>query len=143
MRMKRPETIAYYRDKFLEGKSEEYKNNFDQKNIDQQYAAIMNWKRSAKNLGNATGDLAKVTISNVISHLKNAHKTLANLATLSPRESAKLQELIDSFRGTIDNFDRVKKEQLIAELQTQKEKLQKDSDSLSRKIEELQQQLAQ
>lgn len=143
MRQKKSDTIAYYRDMFLEGKSEEYRNKFDQKNESQQYSAIMNWKKNAKNLGQATGELAKVTLANVVAHLKNAHKSLANLSTLSPKESVKLQNLLDSFRDTIDNFDRVKKQQLIAELQSQKDRLQKDSEFLSRKIEELQGQLGQ
>ena len=139
--MKKPETIAYYRDKFFEGKSDEYKAKFDQKTVDQQYAAIMAWKSKAKDLGVATGELAKVTMANVLSHLKHAHKMLTNLPSLSAKESIKVQKILDSVKDTIDNFDRVKKTQLIAELQSQKEKLQKDSDNLSRKIEELQQEL--
>ena len=70
MRKPKSETVAEYRDQFLAGKSEEYKEKFNQKTLDQQYNAIANWKSSAKNLGSATKDLAKATASTVLSYLK-------------------------------------------------------------------------
>lgn len=131
------DTISEYRDEFLAGKSEAYKEKFEQKNEKQQYAAIQNWKRNAKNLAESTKDLAKVTANTVVSYLKDAHKKLQKLETLSPKEAEKLQGLLDSVRSTIDNFDRMKKEQYLAYLNQEKLKLQKQGENLDRQIEEL------
>ena len=141
MRKTKSETIAEFRDEFLSGKSDEYKKKFDQKTLDQQYAAIANWKRNAMSLGEATKNLAKVTANTVISYLKDAHKKLQKLETLSPKEAEKIQQHLDHVKATIDNFDRVKKEQYLAYLKQEKEKLQKQGSDLDRQIEELQNQL--
>ena len=141
MRKSRTETIAENIDEFLSTKSEEYKNKFREKDIDRQYAAIANWKRNAKNLSMATKDLAKVTASNVLNYLKEAHKKLSKLENLSPKEAQKIVAMLDAVRNSIDNFDRVKKEQLLNSLRMEKEKLVKQGSDLDRQIEELQNQL--
>ncbi|MCH5227079.1 MAG: hypothetical protein J1F16_04590 [Muribaculaceae bacterium] len=141
MRQSRSETVAQNLEDFLATKSEEYKNKFYQKNLDQQYAAIAAWKRNAKNLGMATKDLAKVTAATVVSYLKDAHKKLQKLESLSPKEAQKIQDVLDAVKSSIDNFDRVKKQQLLDMYRSEKEKLAKQGSDLDRKIEELQNQL--
>ena len=141
MRRSRSETIAEYRDEFLSSKSDDYKNKFNEKTLDQQYAAIANWKKNAKNLGMATKDLAKVTAATVMSYLKDAHKKLQKLETLTPKEAEKIVGLLDSVKGVVDNFDRLKKQQLIEVLKNEKEKLAKQNSDLDRQIEKLQNEL--
>lgn len=141
--MRKPisETIAEYRDEFLAGKSEDYRNKFYSKNESQQYAAIQNWKRNAKNLGEATKDLAKVSASTVMGYLKDAHKKLVKLENLSPKESQKILGLVDDVKSAIDNFDKIKKQQLLETLKSEKEKLAKQNENIDRQIEALQNQL--
>lgn len=141
MRKSKSETIAEYRNEFLAEKSDDYKNKFEQKNENQQYAAINHWLKSAKILGGATKDLAKVTASTVVGYLKDAHKKLVKLENLSPKEAQKIQELLDKVKGTIDDFDRIKKQQLIEVLKSEKEKLAKQNENLDRQIQDLQNQL--
>lgn len=141
MRRSKSDTIAEYREAFLAGKSEDYRKKFDEKNENQQYAAISHWKSSAKNFAGATKDLAKVTATTVVSYLKDAHKKLKDLETLSPKESAKIISVLDSVKDTIDNFSRLKKEQLLDTLKSEKEKLQKQGMDLDRQIEALQNEL--
>ena len=141
MRKSRTETVAENRDAFLAGKSEEYVQSFNQKTLDQQYAAIANWKRSAKDLAKSSKDLAKATAVTVVGYLKDAHKKLQKLEQLTPKEAAKLQEMLDSFKDTINNFDRVKKQQYLEYLKTQKQRLEKEGEGLSKKIEDLQKEL--
>lgn len=43
--MKKTETIALYRDAFLEGKDEETRRKFDEKDINKQYSSIIAWRR--------------------------------------------------------------------------------------------------
>lgn len=141
MRKSKSETIAEYRNEFLAEKSEDYRNQFDQKNENQQYAAINHWLRSAKNLGGATKNLAKVTAATVISYLKDAHKKLEKLDNLSPKEAQKIQDLLDKVKGAINDFDRIKKQQLIEVLKSEKKKLAKQNEDLDRQIQKLQNQL--
>ena len=141
MRNSRIDTIAQHRDEFLAGKSEAYVKKFNEKNINQQYAAIAHWKRQAKALGEATGEVAKVGLNTVLVHLKNAHKQLVKLAELSPKQVAKIQGVLDSVKTTIDNFDMVKKQQLLASLQKEQENLAKKKEDLAKQIETLQQEL--
>ena len=141
MRQSKAATVAQYRDQFLAEKSDDYKNKFDQKNLDQQYAAIANWKNNAKKFGMATKDLVKVSAKTVMGYLKDAHKNLVKLENLNPKEQEKIVALLDKVKDTINNFDRVKKEQLLNNLKNEKEKLAKQGCDLDRKIEELQNQL--
>ena len=143
IRKPKSETVAEFRDEFLAGKSEEYKEKFNQKSLDQQYAAIANWKNSAKNLGNATKDLAKVTASTVISYLKDAHKKLQKLETLSPKETEKIHNMLNTVKDTVENFTTLKKQQLIKELQDEKVRLAKQNEEIDRQIQSLQNELAQ
>lgn len=143
MRRTKGETIAEYRDLFLEGKSDDYKNKFNEKSEDQQYAAIANWKRNAKNLGAATKDLAKVTAATVVGYLKDAHKKLVKLETLTPKEAQKIQNVLDAVKGAIDNFDKIKKQQLIEVLKSEKEKLARQNQDIDQQIAKLQNELGQ
>ena len=143
IRKPKSETVAEFRDEFLAGKSEEYKEKFNQKSLDQQYSAIANWKNSAKNLGNATKDLAKVTASTVISYLKDAHKKLQKLETLSPKETEKIHNMLNTVKDTVENFTPLKKQQLIKELQDEKVRLAKQNEEIDRQIQSLQNELAQ
>lgn len=138
MRQRKEDTIAKFRDEFLAGKKEAYRELFDQKTKEQQYIAIMNWKRNAKKFAESSGELAKASIATVVNHLKDAHKSLSNMSTLTPKDAAKVQTLIDSVKSTIDNFDKVKKQQEITALKNLKKKLQRQGDKLTKKIEQLQ-----
>lgn len=142
MKRSRSETVAENRDAFLAGKSESYIEKFNQKNLDQQYAAIANWKRNAKALAQSSKEVAKATAATVMGYLKDAHKKLQKLENLSPKEAEKLQGLLDSFRSTIDNFDRVKKQQYLEYLKSQKLRIEKEGEGLSKQIQDLENELA-
>ena len=141
MKRSKSETVAENRDAFLAGKSENYIQKFNEKTLDQQYAAIANWKRNAKALVDSSKDVAKATASTVVTYLKDAHKKLQKLEQLSPKEAAKLQGMLDSFRSTIDNFDRIKKQQYLEYLKSERQRLEKQGEGLSKQIEDLQNEL--
>lgn len=136
------ETVEELKDAFLATKSDDYKNKFNDKSMKQQYVAIMQWKKNAKDLGMATKQLAKVTAANVVNYLKDVQKKLQKVDALTPKEKEKLVAVLDSVKSTIDNFDRKKKEQLLEAYKAEKERLAKEDSELSRKIEDLQNQLA-
>lgn len=142
MRKSRTETVAENRDAFLAGKSEEQINKFNEKTLDQQYAAIAAWKANAKKLGDSTKEVAKATAATVVSYLKEAHKKLQKLESLSPKEAQKLMNMLETVKGSIDNFERMKKEQYLAYLKAEKEKLQKQGNDLEQQIQNLQNELS-
>lgn len=135
------ETVAEWRDRFLANKSDDYKNKFNEKSIQQQYAAIAQWKKNAENLGSATKALAKVTATNVVNYLKDAQKKLLSLDNLTPKEREKIVNVLDTVKETLDNFDRKKKEQLLETYRSEKERLNKANLDLDQKIQELQNEL--
>ena len=142
MRLKKEETIAKFKDEFLALKNEAYREKFETKNKEQQYIAIMNWKRNAKKLAESSGELAKVTVANVLGQLKEAHRNLTQLQMVGPKEAAKIQAVLDSVKDTINNFDKLKKQQEIKALKTLKNRLKRQGENLDKKIASLQQQLS-
>lgn len=88
-----------------------------------------------------TKKLAKETATDVVKYLKEAHKKLKNIETLTPKEQAKLVAVLDSVKDTIDNFDRKKKEQLLKSLISEKESLIQKGNQLDEDISKLQSEL--
>lgn len=85
--------------------------------------------------------VAQETASDIVKYLKDAHKKLQKLETLSPNEQAKLVGVLDSVKNTIDNFDRKKKEQLLQSLIKEKETLLQQGNKLDERIANLQNEL--
>lgn len=126
--MKKTETIALYRDAFLEGKDEIDRRKFEEKDIDRQYAAVMAWKRR-KTLAEAAGNSSAASIAAM---LKNARKSVAELPELSPKESERLLALVDSLREDIAGFEFIKKGRLLRALRSQRSSLDKEIEQLER-----------
>ena len=85
--------------------------------------------------------VAQETASDIVKYLRDAHKKLQKLETLSPKEQAKLVGVLDSVKSTIDNFDRKKKEQLLDSYRIEQQQLAKRGEDLASKIEQLQNEL--
>ena len=100
--MKKSETVALYRDAFLAVKDEDAIQKFAEKELEKQYIAIMNWKRKQK--ASAGMSALSSTVKDVLSHIKEAHKSLQKLETLSPKDSEKLHMAIEDFRQSINDF---------------------------------------
>lgn len=124
--MKRSETIALYTEAFLEGKDDVARQKFEAKNDNQKYAAIMTWKRR-KALSSAS---EKPSAATVITSLKNIKKTIAELSDLPSKDSEKILALLDAIREDVNNFEYIKKGQLLKKLRNQRS-------SLDREIEQL------
>ena len=137
--MKKSETVALHRDAYLLGKDEEAIKRFNEKELEKQYIAIMNWKRK-QNAAAGVSALSS-TVKDVLAHLKEAHKSLQKLETLSPKDSEKLHNAVEDFKQSIIDFEKIKKQQLIQELKSKKDKLYSEGQDLERKIEALQQEL--
>ena len=141
MRRSREETVAFYRDEMLKGKSEDFIKQFDGKDVNKQYVAIANWKRSLKKQeANNTGT-PQYSLSNLLKFIKDANKEVENLDTLSPKEAEKVLDAVNQLLSTIKNFDRIKKQRLLAELLKEEEKINKEGNSLRKRIANIQKEL--
>jgi len=124
--MKKTETIALYRDTFLEGRDEIDRRKFDEKNVDKQYASIMAWKRR-KELANTTN---KISVSSISGILKNVKKTIVELPELQTKDAEKLVALVDAIKSEIADFEIIKKGQLLRKLRSQRNSLDKEIEQL-------------
>ena len=138
--MKKSETVAMLRDAFLAGKDAEAIEKFDAKDLEKQYISVMNWKRRQKLLKEGA-QKAESTIADVVNNIKKAHKNLHGLADLSEKDKNKLYAAVKDFTDAVENFDKMKKQQKITDLENEQNKLEQMKNDLARKIEELRQQL--
>ncbi len=136
--MKKTDTIALYLDEYMSGKSEEDKNKFLEKPVDKQYAAIMAWKRR-KEISGATGSPASPAA--MLEVLKKIKKAIPELDSLSQKDSEKLRTALNEIIYDIDNFDKIKKAQLLRALEDEKDRISRQGEDLDRKIEALRQEL--
>lgn len=127
--MKKSETIALYREAFLEGKDEIDRRKFEEKGEDRQYAAVMAWKRR-KALAAAAD---KNNPGMIAATIKNLRKTLVELPELPPKEAEKLLSLADALRDDIANFELIKKGQLLRKLRSQRSSLDREIEQLENK----------
>ena len=79
--MKKSETIALYRDAYLEGRDEIDRRAFEEKDEARQYAAIMSWRRRQEQ---AATD-REASPAAVLEAVKRARKVLLALTELAPK----------------------------------------------------------
>ncbi|MBD5358410.1 MAG: hypothetical protein HDR88_15730 [Bacteroides sp.] len=138
--MKKIERIALYREAFLKGKSEEECRKFDEKDIDKQYGSIMAWKRRSD--AATTHKKEEASVNAIISLLKRVKLDIPSLKTLSEEDRGRITDAINAAMEEVVNFDRNKKAILLKKLESEREEINKQGETLNRQIEELRQQLS-
>lgn len=136
--MKKSETIALYIEEFLEGRSEEERQRFHEKDLAKQYSSIMAWKRR-RDLASNADNLSSVT--SMFETLKKIRKAIPNLEVLPQKDADKLRGVLNEIHDDINNFDRIKKGQLLRELENEREKIARQGENIDRQIEALRQEL--
>lgn len=124
--MKKSETIALYRDAYLEGKDEIDRRNFEEKDEARQYAAIMSWRRRQELA--TTGKEASPAV--VLDTIKKARKLLLALTELAPKDRERLSGATAELKEDIDNFDFILKGRRLRELRNQRSSLDKEIEQL-------------
>lgn len=137
--MKKTDTIALYIDEYLNGKSDEDRQKFYEKSVEKQYSTIMAWKRR-REIANSNANPASV--SAMVETFKKIKKAIGELDSLSPKDADRLRTGLNEIYSDIDNFDKIKKSQLLRELESEKERIARESENLDRKIEALRQELS-
>lgn len=131
--MKKSETIAMYREAYLEGKDEIDRRSFEEKDEARQYAAIMSWRRRQEQ---AATD-REASPSAVLEAVKKARKVLLALNELAPKDRERLSAATAELKADIDNFDIILKGRRLRELRSQRSSLDKEIELLeSEGIEE-------
>lgn len=124
--MKKSETIALYRDAYLEGKDEIDRRSFDEKDEARQYAAIMSWRRRQELA--AAGKEASPSF--VLETVKKARKLLLALNELVPKDRERLSAATAELKDDIDNFELILKGRRLRELRNQRSSLDKEIEQL-------------
>lgn len=142
MRQKsREDTVALYREEMLAGKSEKFIEEFNAKDTNRQYQAIMNWRRTIRKNQAPTNDRLLYSFANFVKIMKEADEVIENLATLNPKDSEKALELIELVKSKIINFDKIKKQRILDDLMKEEELINKQGDNIRKKIADLKKEL--
>lgn len=124
--MKKADTIALYREAFLEGKDEIDRRRFDEKDETRQYNVIMSWKRRQ----GLTAKREETSVASLIESIRKIDKIIPNLPELSEKEAAKIKSAAQSIIGNVDNFDQIKKARRLRELKSQRSSLEREIELL-------------
>lgn len=119
--MKREDTIKQHLEDFLKGKTAEYREKFLSRDLNRQYQSIMAWRhrKSQTTKGNMN------SASNVISALRMVRKGISTMPELSDRELRRLAKEVEELATSLRDYERLRKEQEIKELERQQAVLAK------------------
>lgn len=142
MRQKsREDTVALYREEMLAGKSEKFIEEFNAKDTNRQYQAIMNWRRTMRKNQAPYNDKLLYSFANFVKIMKEADEVIENLAALNAKDSEKALELIELVKSKIINFDKIKKQRILDDLMKEEQLINKQGDNIRKKIADLKKEL--
>lgn len=124
--MKKSETIALYREEFLKGKDEIDRRQFNEKSEERQYSSIMAWKRRRE----IAASKSEKGLPQIVNAIKDALKILPELPELPAKEAEKLLSLVRNLENDIENFEAIKKGQLLKKLKSQRISLDREIEML-------------
>lgn len=124
--MKKSETIALYREEFLKGKDEIDRRQFNEKSEERQYSSIMAWKRRRE----IAASKSEKGLPQIVNAIKDALKILPELPELPAKEAEKLLSLVRNLENDIENFEAIKKGQLLKKLKSQRISLDREIEIL-------------
>ena len=143
--MKKTERIALLREEYLRGKSEEERRQFDEKDVDKQYGAIMAWKRrkneAQKKAKETVEEKEEATVSSIVAVLCKVKDDIHSLKALTDEDRGRLYDAFNAATDQVNNFDRYKKSELLQRLESERDEVFRHGESLNRRIDELRQQL--
>lgn len=124
--MKKEEAIELYMERYLDGKSEDKRREFMEKDVDRKYAAIMAWKRRSDIKAVAEGIYAK----DLLKHIRSLQKLIPLAVEMTDKDVALLSEELAKVQETLADYRR---QQNLKELQ----RLEQESDALQQRIRSL------
>lgn len=144
--MKKSETIAFYKEAFLDGKPEEVRRRFEEKDMEKQYSSIIAWKRRQRKAAVAAEsaeDEPHLTSPNdILRTLRQIKEQIPALEALPHEIADQMLGVLGEITNDIHNFDRIKKSQLLSKLESEQEEINRQRDSLQQKIDSLRQELS-
>lgn len=129
--MKREETIKMYVDEYLQGKSEHQKEKFLSKDVNHQYASLMAWKRRKE----LKDGLVGIGVAELLKHIRSFRRLVPRASELSANEIKKLYKELEEAKLVLDNYDRLKAQRELEQLEQERRALEQRIDHLRRTVE--------
>ena len=116
--MSKLDTVNKYKEEFLEGKSAEKVARFLEKDVDKQYASIMQWRlkqRRAQNTPKSTKD--------IVEGLRKMNAMIQNAPELTNQDVQAIADELTTLNDTLNNYAVRQRERMIQELEAQRRQL--------------------
>lgn len=123
--MGKQDTVAKYIDAFLKGKSPAMVEKFRSKDVDRQYASIMQWRRKMRILQNTPQSVRDIT-----DLLRKASENLVNAPLFSAADIEEITNEINRFKGALEECIESQRLRKIRELETQQEAIRRELEEL-------------
>ncbi len=143
--MKKTETIALYKESFLAGKPEEVRRRFEEKDMEKQYSSIIAWRRRQRKSTPEEHEETpqpELTPTSIISTLERIKAAIPEFDNIPHEDREAMLRLTGEITSDIQNFDRIKKSQLLSRLETEQEEMNRQRESLQQRIDSLRQELS-
>ncbi|MDE5923940.1 MAG: hypothetical protein K2G75_01325 [Muribaculaceae bacterium] len=136
--MKKEDTVKMYANEFLEGKSEKKVADFWAKPLDKQYSSIMAWKyRHNHHAENPTrrkrNAAAGLTAGDVLRHMRALPELIGMISQMADRDFDAMYAALDEARNAVSNYHATRQARLVAELEEQRDAIQRRIDALNGK----------
>lgn len=127
--MKKEDTIKLYAEKYLEGKSEEKRNEFFAKDVNRQYSAIMAWKRRE-----SLKDEEALNVNDLLRHLRSLRRLIPLIEDLTSKDIDKLTAETDEIRKLLDSYESEKARKELERLEREQQELQQRIEMLKNRV---------
>lgn len=127
--MKKEDTIKLYAEKYLEGKSEEKRNEFFAKDVNRQYSAIMAWKRRE-----SLKDKEALNVNDLLRHLRSLRRLIPLIEDLTSKDIDKLTAETDEIRKLLDSYESEKARKELERLEREQQELQQRIEMLKNRV---------
>lgn len=127
--MKKEDTVKLYAEKYLEGKSEEKRNEFFAKDVNRQYSAIMAWKRRE-----SLKDEEALNVNDLLKHLRSLRRLIPLIEDLTSKDIDKLTAETDEIRKLLDSYESEKARKELERLEREQQELQQRIEMLKNRV---------
>lgn len=123
--MGKADTVARYIDEFLEGKSDEARERFLARDVNRQYSSIMQWRSKLRRSRQPVAPAVEL-----LSDIKALKARIAKAPHLNAQECRQLYAEIDGLRQSLAIYEEEQKQRRIRELESQREAIVRELQSL-------------
>lgn len=123
--MSKQDTVNRYMDAFLKGRSEESKAKFRAKDVNLQYASIMQWRRKMRKEENTPKSTKEI-----IETLRRACALITNAPSISEEDSRAIEGELYVLEACLNEYNERQRQRLISELEQKSRMIAEELDKL-------------